>query len=476
MFKHFVILILILASALLASAQSDDSYKIEIKIKGSQDSILYLANYYGDKTYIADTAYNIKGKGTFVFEKNEELGGGLYIIVSQARRSLFEFLVADSRDMKFETKAPDYVEEMKIHNSDENELFFAYLGFSSDLYKRVKPINTRLKELDAEDDSIAIYREEIKTINSEMTDYKEAVMKDHPESFLASFFGLIKDASIPDTMPSLADGSKDSLYPYRYYKAHYWDAVDLSDDRLIRTPVFYKKLDTYFDQVVSKDADTIISEIDKILAKMDESGELYKYSLWRLTVKYDESQIMGHDAILVHMSDTYFSKGKAPWLDKAVVKNIMDEADKRRGTIIGQQAPNLIMQDTNLKPRSLYDIPNEYIVMFFWDPKCGHCKEEIPHLVNFYENYAEKLNVEVFAVCADSNMKEMKKAIRTRKMSFVNVNGPRSYTTDYHDLYNIFSTPVLIVLNKERKIIAKRLLSEQLPEFLENYSKYGKKE
>ena len=57
-------------------------------------------------------------------------------------------------------------------------------------------------------------------------------------------------------------------------------------------------------------------------------------------------------------------------------------------------------------------------------------------------------------------------------MNFINVNGPRAYTSDYHDLYNIFSTPVVIVLDKDKKIIAKRLLTDQLQGFIENHKKY----
>ncbi|TLS65165.1 TlpA family protein disulfide reductase, partial [Mariprofundus erugo] len=113
----------------------------------------------------------------------------------------------------------------------------------------------------------------------------------------------------------------------------------------------------------------------------------------------------------------------------------------------------------------------ENTIIYFWDPQCGHCKKESPKLVEFYNEYAEKLDVEVYTVCADSNLADMKKYIREKKMNFINVNGPRSYTTDYHELYNIFTTPVIVVLDKNKKIIAKRLVSEQLPEFIENHKK-----
>ena len=476
MIKKIFFILIISSFYFMAQAQNEDSYEIEIKLKGNQDTVLYLANYYGDKTYLTDTAYNDKGKGVFVFSKQEKLEGGLYIIVSQEKKSLFEFIVADSRKMKFETSNEDYVKNMKVHHSQESEVFYQYLLYSGQMYDQVKPINDDLKRLGPDADSSKILNDELEAINLQMVDYKESIMKKYPDSFLTSFFGLLKDSQIPDTLLTLPDGTKDSAYPYRFYKEHFWDYVNLADDRLIRTPVFYRKLDTYFDKVIIKDADTIINEIDAILSQMDEAGELYKFSLWHLTIKFDESQIMGHDAILVYLSDQYFSKGKAAWLNEQVVQNIIDEADKRRSTLIGNQAPNLIMQDTNFKPVSLYDIEKEFTVMFFWDPQCGHCKEETPKIVDFYNTKAKELDVEIYAVCTDTNMVKMKDYILERGMNFINVNGPRAYTADYHDLYNIFSTPVIIVLDKNKKIIAKRLLTEQLAGFIENYKKYSLEE
>jgi thiol-disulfide isomerase/thioredoxin len=317
--------------------------------------------------------------------------------------------------------------------------------------RKVKPLNDRYQQIDKESDSAEILKNEITQLNKQMNDYKENLVEENPQTFIASFFRLMTESKIPDTMPTLPDGSKDSSYPYRYYKKHFWDGIDLGDDRLIRTPVFFKKLDTYFDQVVSKNPDSIVYEIDHLLSQMDENGEMFKFSLWHLTVKFDESQIMGHDAILVHMADNYFALGKAYWMDKQVVQNVLDEAEKRRLSLIGKTAPNLIMQDTNFAPRSLHDIKNNYTVLYFWDPECGHCKKETPKLVEFYETDASEMDVEIFAVCADTNMAKMKSYIKEKHMSFINVNGPRSYTQDYHDLYNVFSTPIIIVLDNEKK-------------------------
>ena len=56
-------------------------------------------------------------------------------------------------------------------------------------------------------------------------------------------------------------------------------------------------------------------------------------------------------------------------------------------------------------------------------------------------------------------------------MNWINVDGPRTLTGDYHDQYDIISTPVIYILNSKKEIIAKRLPADKVENFLENYSK-----
>ncbi len=64
--------ILLLFSVIFLSAQEKQSYKIDLKIKGLEDSVLYLAYYYGDKTFLIDTALK-KGKNNYLFIPFQDL-------------------------------------------------------------------------------------------------------------------------------------------------------------------------------------------------------------------------------------------------------------------------------------------------------------------------------------------------------------------------------------------------------------------
>jgi thiol-disulfide isomerase/thioredoxin len=124
-----------------------------------------------------------------------------------------------------------------------------------------------------------------------------------------------------------------------------------------------------------------------------------------------------------------------------------------------------------MRPVSLHNIKAKFTIVFFWDPTCSHCKKEVPKLVDFYNREHNKLDLKIFAVCSDTNMAEMKKYIRLNKLNFINVNGPRAYTSNFHDLYDIYSTPVIYLLDENKKILAKRLLTDQLETFINRFLK-----
>jgi thiol-disulfide isomerase/thioredoxin len=144
--------------------------------------------------------------------------------------------------------------------------------------------------------------------------------------------------------------------------------------------------------------------------------------------------------------------------------------------LIGEKAPNMIMLDTNNQLVSMHNVNADYLILLFWDPDCGLCEQEIPKLKEFYDNNKEKYNLEIFSVCSDTSLTKWKKTIKKRGMSWINVNGPRTLTGDYHDQYDISTTPVLYILNRKKEIIAKQLRTDQISRFLKIYFQYAPKQ
>jgi peroxiredoxin len=182
---------------------------------------------------------------------------------------------------------------------------------------------------------------------------------------------------------------------------------------------------------------------------------------------------MGLDQVYVHLIDKYIATGEMDfWLDKKTIQNLKDHANKLRRAPIGAIAPNLIMQNERLQPKSMYDLKNKYTILYFFKPSCGHCREETPKLVSFYNNNKNKFDFEVFAVSTDTALTEMKDFIKEMKTPWITVNGPRSYIkTHFMELYYAELTPTIYIIDRQKKIIARKLGVEQLDGFFNNYEK-----
>ncbi|MCX6269901.1 MAG: DUF5106 domain-containing protein [Bacteroidetes bacterium] len=473
MIKRVTVLFALLTIVSFTSmAGPKKGFEIRLKFNDLKDTVIYLANYYGEKTYLQDTS-DIDASGRAVFKGDDPLEGGIYI-VALGKTKMFELIIDKSQDFSLETSGPDYVKNMKIKGSPENQQFYDYLHFNAEKYAEAEPLQKMMGKVKNNKDSAELIKNKLNAINNVLEDYKLKFIKEHPESFMASFFQALKEPVLPEA-PLKPDGKRDSAYLFYYYRSHYWDNVNLQDDRLLRTPFFHNKIVTYFDKLIVQMPDSIMPAADAMVEKVRPNKEMFKYFIWYLTNTYETSNVMGFDEVFVHMVETYYMTNQAYWVNPTVLENLKKRAQKLKPILIGKVAPNMIMQDTSLNIVSMHNITAKYTILYFWDPECGHCKTESPKLKKFYDDFKTKYNLEVFAVCSDTSLVKMKDYIKKNHFEWINANGPRSVTPNYHDLYDIYSTPVIYLLDDKKVILAKRLLTDQLEKFIEKHIEMMKK-
>jgi thiol-disulfide isomerase/thioredoxin len=270
--------------------------------------------------------------------------------------------------------------------------------------------------------------------------------------------------------PLLSNGRKDSLFPYRYYKDHYWDNISVADDRLLRTPIFHAKLKNYFDKMILQHPDSIIKESDMLVGKTAGNKEMFKYIVWYTTTTYETSPIMGMDAVFVHEVEQYYMTGKAYWVDSVNTQKIIHRALILRPLLLEKPCPSIVMQDTLDKNISLYDVKSKYTVMIFWDPDCGHCQKIVPKLKELYDKTLKEKGVTVYAVNIEDDAAKWKKFIIDKNLNWINCHDKyKQYFL--RDLFDIYSTPVIYLLDENKKIKAKRIDVEQLDGYIDHLEK-----
>jgi len=453
----------------------ENSYEIKITFKPFSNQFIYLGYYYGKQRPITDSV-RLDQNGYGVFKGDKKLEGGLYLIGFPDKKNYFEVFIDRQQHFSIIADTADLLHTIKFQGSEDNDLFIRYQLFIAEKGKKIDEAKKNLATAVSGKDS-ARWTATITENDNEIKAYRTGLAKQHPEATLTLLLNTMKEPKIPpaDQQPG---GKYDSTFAYQYYKQHYWDDVYFFDGRLVRTPVFEPKLDKYFEQLVYPHPDSVIREIDWMLGYASASPEMQKFLLIKFVNRYLNQKYMWEDKVFVHLFEKYFSGQEYPWLNEQGKKIIFDRAYSLMANLFGNPASDIQLADTSGEVQYLYSVTEPYTVVCFWDPTCGHCKETLPRIDSIYKAKWKFEHVKVFAVAKESegSKEDWKKFIRDHGLAgWVHVYYSKAEENErvksgipgYMQLYDVLSVPTLYLLDKDKRIIAKKIPFDQIDQVLD---------
>ena len=456
----------------LLHAQAQNGYQIRLTVKPYKDSKVYLGYYYGKIRALADSA-TLDADGTGAFTGKEKLPGGVYFIVSPSKTVLFELLIDSQQHFSLVADTTGLPASVTFSGSPDNTVFQDYTVFTNARGKEIQANQQLLAKARNKADSARI-RETMKKLNADIQQYRENILKKYPNSLLATLFHTLKEPVVPPAAQQ-PGGKYDSLFAYHYFKSHYWDGISFTDERLTRTPVFEPRLDKYFRDLVPPAADSIEREADMMLIQARVSKPLFQFLMVYFVQKYVNPEYMGQDAVFVHLFEKYINTGQTDFFTEKYRTFLNNRAYSLMANLIGQPAANLTMVDTAGRPRPLYDIEAPFIVLCFWDATCGHCKEIVPKVDSIFQAKWKQQGVKLYGVMVDGGQEAWLQFIKDHNLKdWIHVYETKAHQDSteaagqagYRQLYDVYQTPILYLLDKDKRIIAKKLSYQQLDEVL----------
>jgi peroxiredoxin len=473
--KSFLFVLVIAGFCLPAFAK--DGYKITLKFTDLKlkDSLVYLANYYGKalpSIYTTDSARFDKNN-VAVFQSNEKILGGIYIMLLGDHKTYFEFLLDNGDEMSITATSTNLPGGLVFKGSPENERFIAYERFLNEYGITQQVLQKEIATAKSKKDSDDVRKRAFESSKG-LNDYRENYIAKYPGSILANVFDALSLPQVPPGKHKLANGKEDSSFAYRYYKAHYWDKFNFKDDRLIHTPLYDAKLDEYMNKLVLPNVDSVEMEADMLLARTRGQKELFKYTLWWLKTFAQNSKIMGMDEVFVYLVEKYFMKGDADWLAKEDLDKHIAYAQKIAPNVLGNPAPPLEMQDIAGKQISLSSIKAKYTLLVFWAPDCGHCQVEMPKIDSLYRSVLKAKGVKIYAVRVEDDPQTWQKYIKEHHLEdWTHVYDPERHS-DFRTQYNVYTTPVIYLLDEKKNIIGKRIDHTSILRVIEMHERSAK--
>lgn len=470
--KNSILTISLLITCLFGiNSAKAQSYKISLKLDECTDTTAFLAHYFDGKIFADDTTKLVNGKGTF--SKPKVLSQGIYVVYLPSQK-YFDLLIGSDQEFDLSANPKDFIGSLKINGAKESIAFHNFQQFMKAQNARSKKLQQDYKAHKNDPAKKKEYQKAYDNADKEVRAYIDQLQHDFPKSsFVSKFAKLTLSPKVPDFSKEIAQSVPDrdkkiQRKSYFYNKNHYFDHVDFTDDRYLRTPILKQKLQSFYEKILVQHPDTIMKESVKIIEQAKPNKDFFQY-MTQFSLNYAvKSKIMGMDAAFVGLAKKYYLSGQASWADSTLLATIRERVIKLQFNLIGSKSQDLSMVTPEGEHVRLHEVEAPYTILYFWEPDCGHCKTITPRLKKeIYDKYKDK-GVEIFAVCTQDQKELWENAIADYDLfDFINCYDPQ-FQTNFRIYYDVYSTPIMYLLDKDKKIIAKRLDVDTIITFLDN--------
>lgn len=461
---------------LVSAAQG---YRITARYKPVSNGYLYLGFYFGDKKFLHDSA-RLQADGSAVFSGEKALTGGLYLLIDPEKQRYFDILIDQEQQFQLQIDTSRFT-LAALSGSADNAQLDAYQKATQQLFRNVPALQQQRATASTRSDSARI-EEQIQTAYRSAQAWRDSFVVAQPNSYLALLFRLLKE---PLYDAANARNHADSIAAYQQYKQQFWEGIPLSDERLLRTPMFEQRLTRYFEQVVVRHPDSLKREVDRMILPSRSNPTMFRYYITRFTNEYMNPKYMGLDVVFLHLFEKYYLTNQVDWLDEKNRELVYNRAYSLMGNIVGEPAAELKLLDTRDQPVSLYNLPAPYTVLVFWDPDCGHCREQVPVIDSLHRNGWKQQGVQLIGVLVDTirNSPAAWPMVKAHWMQYIQEHKLenwkhlyqsyiqrqqeiREHKPGFRQNYDVYQTPTIYLLDREKRILAKKIGPEQLNELL----------
>lgn len=445
------LLLLIFTLGSFAFSWAQTTVNLQFQILGSKENEkVFLGYYLGSKSYMKDSAI-IDQNGKFHFSYSDLLDEGVYLIVCPSV-SYFEFLIDDDQQFEIITKQSDLVGSASIKGSVVNTQFFKYLN-------KIESFKTLLEKADSD---------QKKVIDKEFESFQNNFINANKGNLLGKLLMFNQRPNIPENLT-------DPTEQYNYYKSHFFDFKDFNFKGLVRSQSYHDFLTEYLEKITYQTPDSLIKACDFMLTKTSSNKELFKYTLVSLLNKYASDKTICFDKIYVHIVNQYYANNKASWMNETEesreqLNKIIESSKKLESCLCGNTAFDFKMNERLDQNMRLSTVKATYTVVLFYDPSNSSSATALNYFARNTSTLTEKdVKIVVYPAYNDGS----------KNAEFIEKNGfdgmincdisEENLLIETKTFYNIQTTPLIYLLDKDKKIIYKRLSAEQTINVLKSY-------
>ena len=451
--KFLLILTLMLPLTVMAQ-----DFKLTMKFSHYKPQKVRLTHFFEDKQYLDIDSAQQNGN-TVWFEGEGELYPGIYSIILEDSRTNFEILVDHNNQfINFKADVNDIQKTMKVTGSEINSRFFDYQRTMTDYNRKRADLDTlRRKALDttggrkADSAKAEEYKQQMDRINDYVKDFTNKTIQDNKDNFLGDMLDCMDATDLP--------------------LKEMYDHINFAQKGLIRTPFFVKALFKHIARNIEEHHYEIIRQNDMLIEKTKADNDMYHYVTGYLLNFYRTFFKGGINEVFVNLADKYFLNAPEDELPPESRRMIQEQRDIFASSMVGSKAHPIRMRRT-IEGDSIdvLDSHNGTIFLLFWSNGCGHCDSAEKSLMDVYDGLV-KNNIRVISVNNDKHSFETLRANAVKKaFPWTDVCDTEDNNTRYREYYYVVSTPILYIIDTNKRIVQKCVGEDQIDEIAHRMS------
>lgn len=444
-------ILLIFFLSVISACQYSQTYTIKAHINQLPVSKIVLTRIYGDDLYTVDSL--IANSENISFNLPKDSPTGLYrLILGKTKRAEFMGGAPQSIDLIFNheniTISTDFnfpADSLKIIESMENDIYYSFIKKHDQLENRLQMVYPIIINYPEPNE---FYKSSINEFHKLQHEQRELI-----DEYSDKYAGTFASRIIRIYKTPFLDGTWTEMERVIYMREHFFDGLDFDDKLLLNSNIYTKKIIDYLslyrnpNLVQSEQEDLFIEAVDKILSSTNKDRDVYGFILNYLVKGFEKFKF---EKVLTHIADKWL--GENCETDNRTL--LLKRVESYRKMATGNTAPDIVTEDINGNLNALSESGHDYTLVLFWASWCPHCKSMLPELKEWYEKDRD-IDMEILAISIDTSKTEWKKVISENQFPWINCNDISGWDGKAAIDYNLYATPTMFILDRNRKILAK---------------------
>ncbi len=237
-------------------------------------------NYFYGNLYARDTI-RLDNAGHGVLSGDKILPEGMYILMTGPNK-YFDFIISNDRTFDINIKDTlNFTRNIIFSGAQQTEAFQNYGTFIS---QQREASTAAYEQFKTTGDSA--YFQKVQDINDSVIEYQKNTIEQFQGTTIGTILHTLQNTPTP-LFEEIANDTLRQKARYYHYRNHYWDNIDLSSQALLYSPFLKQKIETFLNETLVKNPDTIAVQVVNMIERNGESHVVFGTGVFYLEHAYE---------------------------------------------------------------------------------------------------------------------------------------------------------------------------------------------